>query len=147
MSFAGQEAERFMKSKAFLASYQGINRKTTYDTDEREYRSLDWALLPPPTTTAEREKVLKPLAETFAIIARKRGGLPEDKAVKGMLEIREDLYKSWLGQYLYFYMGPPRFRPLPVMLGIWEMPRRGPRRAAEAARGLQHRGPGRAAGS
>jgi len=121
VSFAGQEAERFMKSKAFIASYQGINRKTTYDTDEREYRSLDWALLPPPTTTAEREKVLKPLAETFAIIARKRGGLPEDKAVKGMLEIREDLYKSWLGQYLYFYMGPPRFRPLPVMLGIWEI--------------------------
>lgn len=117
----GSEAERFLQTEAFRASIQGVNRKTTYDTDEREYYSADWALLPPPATDAEHEQVIRPLTEAFAIVARKRGGLPEDKAVKGMLEIREDLYKSWLGQYLYFYMGPPRFRPLPVMLGIWEI--------------------------
>lgn len=121
MAAKGSEAERFLRTEAFRASIQGISRKTTYVTNEREYRSLDWALLPPPATDAEHEQVIRPLTETFAIIARKRGGLPEDKAVKGMLEIREDLYKSWPGQYLYFYMGPPHFRPLPVMLGIWQI--------------------------
>ena len=40
--------------------------------------------------------------------------------MKAMLGMREDLYKSWLGQYMYFYMGPPRYRPLPVMLGVWQ---------------------------
>lgn len=115
------EAERFLQTEAFHASIQGVNRNTTYNTDAREYHSLDWALLPPPATDTEHEQAIKPFAETFAIIARKRGGLREDAAVKAMLEIREDLYKSWLGQYLYFYMGPPRFRPLPVMLGIWEI--------------------------
>ena len=50
--------------------------------------------------------------------------------MKSMLEMREDLYMNWLGQYLYFYMGPPRFRPLPVMLGVWQMMAR-TRRAVE----------------
>ena len=31
--------------------------------------------------------------------------------MKAMLGMREELYKSWLGQYMYFYMGPPRYRP------------------------------------
>jgi hypothetical protein len=120
MAANGSEAERFLQAAAFRASIQGRNRNTTYSADEREYQPLDWALLPPPATDSEHEQAIKPFAETFAIVARKRGGLREDAAVKAMLEIREDLYKSWLGQYLYCYMGPPRFRPLPVMLGVWQ---------------------------
>ena len=117
----GPEVERFKQTKAFRASFGGISKKGTYEADEGEYRSLDWALLPPPAATAEIEQTILPLAQVYAIIARKRGGAPEDVAVKAMLGIREDLYKAWLGQYLYFYMGPPRFRPLPVMLGVWHM--------------------------
>jgi hypothetical protein len=116
-----REVDRFMQGRAFRASVQGLSKKGTYDTDEREYKVLDWAMLPPPATDAEHEQVILPLAETHAIIARKRGGLPEDVAVKAMLGIREDLYMNWLGQYMYFYMGPPRYRPLPVMLGVWHM--------------------------
>jgi hypothetical protein len=78
-------------------------------------------MIPPPATTADREQAVRPLAETHAIIAKKFGGTPVDEAVKAMLEIREDLYMNWPGHFLYFYMGPPRFRPLPVMLGVWQM--------------------------
>jgi hypothetical protein len=121
MSAKGREVDRFLQGKAYKASIQGISKKGTYNTNERRYNPLDWALLSPPATDADHEQAIKPLAETFAIIARKRGGLPEDEAVKAMLGIREDLYMNWPGQYLYFYMGPPRFRPLPVMLGVWHM--------------------------
>jgi hypothetical protein len=115
------EVERFKQSRAFRTSFQGISKEGTYDTDEREYKSLDWALLPPPATTVERERALPVLAEGFAKIAHARGGIPVDQAVKAMMVIREDLYMNWLGQYMYFYMGPPRYRPLPVMLGVWQM--------------------------
>lgn len=108
-----------MRTEAFRASIQGLSKKGTYDTDDREYNGLNWAMLPPPTTTPEREQAVLPLAQGHAIIAEKLGGAPVDQAVKAMLELRENLYKGWLGQYLYFYMGPPRFRPLPVMLGVW----------------------------
>jgi hypothetical protein len=121
MPFKGREAERFMKSEAFRASMQRLSEKGTYDTEEREYDGNNWAMIPPPATTAEREQVIRPLAETHAIIAKKFGGAPVDEAVKAMLEIREDLYMNWPGHFLYFYMGPPRFRPLPVMLGVWQM--------------------------
>ena len=121
MPFKGREAERFMKSEAFRASMQGLSEKGTYDTEEREYDGNNWAMVSPPATTAEREQVIRPLAETHAIIAKKFGGAPVDEAVKAMLEIREDLYMNWPGHFLYFYMGPPRFRPLPVMLGVWQM--------------------------
>jgi hypothetical protein len=117
----GSEAERFLQTKAFRASIEGLSKKGTYDTDEREYSGVNWAMLLPPASTADREQAVRPLAETHAIIAKKLGGAPVDQAVEAMLQIREDLYKSWLGQYLYFYMGPPRFRPLPVMLGVWQM--------------------------
>jgi hypothetical protein len=117
----GSEAERFLQTKAFRASIEGLSKKGTYDTDEQEYSGVNWAMLLPPASTADREQAVRPLAETHAIIAEKRGGAPVDQAVEAMLQIREDLYKSWLGQYLYFYMGPPRFRPLPVMLGVWQM--------------------------
>jgi hypothetical protein len=117
----GSEAERFLQAKAFRASIQGHSKKGTYDTDEQEYDGINWAMLPPPASTAEREQAVRPLAETHAIIAKKLGGAPVDQAVEAMLQIREDLYMNWLGQYLYFYMGPPRFRPFPVMLGIWQM--------------------------
>jgi hypothetical protein len=117
----GSEAERFLQTKAFRASIEGLSKKGTYDTDEREYTGVNWAMLLPPASTADREQAVRPLAETHAIIAKKLGGAPVDQAVEAMLQIREDLYKSWLGQYLYFYMGPPRFRPLPVMLGVWQM--------------------------
>jgi len=118
----GTEAERFMqKSKAFRASIQGISKTGDYDTNEREYNIVNWALLPPPATTPEHEQVIRPLAETHAIVARKLGGAPVDRAVKIMLEMREDLYMNWLGQYLYFYLGPPNFLPLPVMLGVWRV--------------------------
>jgi hypothetical protein len=117
----GSEAERFLQTKAFRASIEGLSKKGTYDTDEQEYSGVNWAMLLPPASTADREQAVRPLAETHAIIAEKLGGAPVDQAVEAMLQIREDLYKSWLGQYLYFYMGPPRFRPLPVMLGVWQM--------------------------
>jgi hypothetical protein len=117
----GSEAERFLQTKAFRASIEGLSKKGTYDTDEQEYSGVNWAMLLPPASTADREQAVRPLAETHAIIAKKLGGAPVDQAVEAMLQIREDLYKSWLGQYLYFYMGPPRFRPLPVMLGVWQM--------------------------
>ena len=118
----GTEAERFMKkSKAFRASIQGISKTGDYDTNEREYNIVNWALLPPPATTPEHEQVIRPLAETHAIVARKLGGARVDRAVKTMLEMREDLYMNWLGQYLYFYLGPPNFLPLPVMLGVWRV--------------------------
>jgi hypothetical protein len=117
----GSEAERFLQTKAFRASIEGLSKKGTYDTDEQEYSGVNWAMLLPPASAADREQAVRPLAETHAIIAEKLGGAPVDQAVEAMLQIREDLYKSWLGQYLYFYMGPPRFRPLPVMLGVWQM--------------------------
>jgi hypothetical protein len=110
-----------LQTKAFRASIEGLSKKGTYDTDEQEYSGVNWAMLLPPASTADREQAVRPLAETHAIIAEKLGGAPVDQAVEAMLQIREDLYKSWLGQYLYFYMGPPRFRPLPVMLGVWQM--------------------------
>lgn len=121
MAPKGSEAERFLQTKAFRASIEGLSKKGTYDTDEREYSGVNWAMLLPPASTADREQAVRPLAETHAIIAEKLGGAPVDQAVEAMLQIREDLYKSWLGQYLYFYMGPPRFRPVPVMLGVWQM--------------------------
>ena len=121
MAPKGSEAERFLQTKAFRASIEGLSKKGTYDTDEREYSGVNWAMLLPPASTADREQAVRPLAETHAIIAKKLGGAPVDQAVEAMLQMREDLYKSWLGQYLYFYMGPPRFRPLPVMLGVWQM--------------------------
>ena len=123
MAPKGSEAERFLQTKAFRASIGGLSKKGTYDTDEQEYSGVNWAMLLPPASTADREQAVRPLAETHAIIAEKLGGAPVDQAVEAMLQIREDLYKSWLGQYLYFYMGPPRFRPLPVMLGVWQMVR------------------------
>jgi hypothetical protein len=121
VSAKAREVDRFLQSKAFRASIQGLSKNGSYDTDEREYSTLDWAMLPPPATTAENEQIVLPLAQTHAIIAQKRGGAPVDQAVKAMLAMREELYKGWLGQYLYFYMGLPRYRPLPVMLGVWEM--------------------------
>ena len=121
MAPKGSEAERFLQTKAFRASIEGLSKKGTYDTDEQEYSGVNWAMLLPPASTADREQAVRPLAETHAIIAKKLGGAPVDQAVEAMLQMREDLYKSWLGQYLYFYMGPPRFRPLPVMLGVWQM--------------------------
>jgi hypothetical protein len=121
VSAKGPEVERFKQSRAFRASFQGISKKGTYATDEREYTSANWALLPPPAVTDEIEGTILPLAQTFAIMARKRGGAPEDEAVKAMLGMREDLYQNWLGQYMYFYMGQPRYRPLPVMLGVWQI--------------------------
>jgi hypothetical protein len=121
VAFEGREAERFLKSKAFRASMQGLSRKGTYDINDQEYKGINWAMLPPPATTEDRERAVRPLAETHAIIAKKLGGAPVDIVVKGMLQIREDLYMGWLGHYLYFYMGPPKFRPFPVMLGVWQM--------------------------
>ena len=121
MAPKGSEAERFLQNEAFRASIQGLSKKGTYDTDDSEYNSLDWAMLPPPASTAKREQAVLPLARGNAIIARKRGGLPEEAATKAMIDLREELYKSWPGHFLYFYMGPPRFRPLPVMLGVWQM--------------------------
>jgi len=118
----GTEAERFMqKSKAFRASIQGISKTGDYDTDEGEYNSLDWALLPPPTTSPKGQQAKEMLVNGYAKIAHERGGAPVDRAVKIMLEMREDLYMNWLGQYLYFYLGPPNFLPLPVMLGVWRV--------------------------
>jgi hypothetical protein len=121
VSFAGLEAERFMQSEAFRASYQGISRTATYEADEREYNGANWALLPPPATSLESERATPVLAQGFAKVAHARGGAPVDVAVKAMMDIREDLYMNWVGQYMYFYLGPPRYRPLPVMLGIWKM--------------------------
>lgn len=117
----GSEVERFMQSKAFWASVQGLSDKATYESDQQEYEYRDWALMPPTAEAAQFEKIILPLARAHAITARKRGsGISEDYAVKAILTIREDLYKSWLGQFMYFYMGPPRYRPLPVMLGLWQ---------------------------
>jgi hypothetical protein len=121
MSTKGLEVERFKQSKAFRASFQAISKKGTYKTDEQDYNGVNWAFLPPPATSAESERATPVLAQGFAKIAHARGGAPVDQAVKGMLAIREDLYMNWLGQYMYFYMGPPRYRPLPVMLGVWQM--------------------------
>ena len=117
----GAEVERFMQSKAFRASMQGLSDKATYETDQREYKSREWALLPPTVNTDQFEQVIVPLVRAHAVAARERGGVSVDLAVKSMLGMREDLYKSWLGQFMYFYMGPPRYRPLPVMLGVWHM--------------------------
>jgi hypothetical protein len=121
MSFEGREAERFMQSEAFRASFQGISKKGTCETDDGEYDVTNWAFLPPPATSAESEQATPVIAQGYAKIAHARGGAPVDEAVKAMLEIREDLYMNWVGQYMYFYLGPPRYRPLPVMLGVWRM--------------------------
>jgi len=121
MSVAGKEVDRFMQSDAFRASYQGMSRKATHEVDEREYTSLNWALLPGPASSAESQRTTTVLAEGFAKVARARGGAPVDQAVQAMVALREDLYMNWVGQYLYFYLGPPRYRPLPVMLGTWMM--------------------------
>jgi hypothetical protein len=115
------EAARFMRSKVFRASYQGISRRGRHVVDKHEYDAADWALLPPPTSSVEEKQATLTLAHGYAKIAHTRGGAAEAEAVKTMMEIREDLYMNWVGQYMYFYMGAPRYRPLPVMLGIWQM--------------------------
>ena len=69
MSAKGREVDRFLQGKAYKASIQGISKKGTYNTNERRYNPLDWALLSPPATDADHEQAIKPLAETFAIIA------------------------------------------------------------------------------
>lgn len=114
------EFERFMQSRAFRASMRGLSDKATYETDRREYKFDDWALMPPTANAEQFDTVIVPVARAHAIAARKRGGIPVDAAVKGMLEIREDLYMNWVGQFMYFYLGPPRYRPLPVMMGVWQ---------------------------
>jgi hypothetical protein len=118
---AKREIDRFKRSEAFVASAQGLSKKGTYDTDEQAYNVVNWALLPPPATKAENQQRAPKLAHEYAQIAQALGGLPEAEAASAMLEMREDLYLHWPGHYLYFYMGPPRQRPLPVMLGVWQM--------------------------
>ena len=73
MSAKGPEVERFRQTKAFRASFGGISKKGTYETDEREYRSLDWALLPPPAATPRSSRRYCHWRRV-AITARKRGG-------------------------------------------------------------------------
>lgn len=121
MSATKPEVERFKKSKAFRASFQLLSKKARHELDEREYNVANWALLPPPATSAQVEEKIPKLAREYAQIAQALGGAPEAEAVEAMLGIREDFYMNWLGQYMYFYMGPPRHRPLPMMLGIWQM--------------------------
>jgi hypothetical protein len=112
--------ERFKRSKAFRASFQGISKKGKFEVDEQAYDPVEWALLPPPADTETAAKAVQ-FAHKFAYIAQRLGGAPEAEAAKAMLEIREDLFMHWPGHYLYFYMGPPRRRPLPVMVGVWQM--------------------------
>lgn len=115
------EAERFKRSKTFLSSFRGISNQGRVDTDEQSYDPVNWAMLPAPATRPEAEEKVLTMAHQFAKMAEALGGAPEDEAVRAMLGIREDLYMNWPGQYIYFYIGPPRRRPLPVMLGVWNM--------------------------
>jgi hypothetical protein len=116
-----REVDRFKRSKLFVASMQGLSKKGTYETDEQAYSITDWALLPPPATRPESQHRAPQMAHEFAKIAEMLGGLPEAEAANAMLEMREDMYMNWPGHYMYFYIGPPRRRPLPVMLGVWKM--------------------------
>lgn len=116
-----REIDRFKRSKAFQASVQGLSKKGTYGTDEKEYSVTDWALLPPPAARPESQGRAKWMAHEFGKLAEMQGGLPEGEAANVMLEMREDMYMHYPGHVMYFYIGPPHRRPLPVMMGIWQM--------------------------
>jgi hypothetical protein len=121
------EIERFKRqSRSFSLSLQGLSRKATYKADAREYTDIDWVPLSLAATTAEFNETTLPLVQSHATLARLRSGAGENKAqekkaVKEMLAAREQIYLNWLGQYAYFYVGPPRYEPLPAMLGVWVM--------------------------
>ena len=121
------EIERFKRqSRSFSLSLQGLSRKATYKADAREYTDIDWVPLPLAATTAEFNETTPPLVQSHATLARLRSGAGENKArekkaAKEMLAAREQIYLNWLGQYAYFYVGPPRYEPLPAMIGVWVM--------------------------
>lgn len=119
MSDKRSEIERFKRqSRSFSLSLQGLSRKATYKADAREYTDVDWVPLSLAATTAEFNGTTLPLVQSHATLARLRSGAGENKAqekkaVKEMLAAREQIYLNWLGQYAYFYVGPPRYEPLP----------------------------------
>jgi hypothetical protein len=115
------ESERFKRSEAFRASLLAMSMKATYEADKEAYSVTDWALLPPPAARPESQGQASRMAHEWARIAEKLGGLPEAEAANAMLEMREEFYMNWPGHFMYFYIGPPRRRPLPVMLGVWQM--------------------------
>jgi hypothetical protein len=117
----GREIDRFKRSKVFVASVQGISKTGTFDTDDQAYSVTDWALLPPPAARPESQGRAAQMAHDWAKIAERLGGLPEAEAAHAMMEMREDMYMHFPGHFMYFYIGPPRRRPLPVMLGVWRM--------------------------
>lgn len=127
MSDKRSEIERFKRqSRSFSLSLQGFSRKATCKADAREYTDIDWVPLSLAATTAEFNETTLPLVQSHATLARLRSGARENKAqekkaVKEMLAAREQIYLNWLGQYAYFYVGPPRYEPLPAMLGVWVM--------------------------
>jgi hypothetical protein len=114
------EIDRFKRSKTFRTSFQGMSKKGKFEVDGQACDPVEWALLPPPAD-AETATTAVQFAHKFAYMAQRLGGAPEAEAAKAMLEIREDLFMNWPGHYLYFYMGPPWRRPLPVMVGVWQM--------------------------
>ncbi|HEV3382116.1 MAG TPA: hypothetical protein VG142_14210 [Trebonia sp.] len=120
MTTGKPDIERVKRSKAFRASMQGMSRNGKFEVDEQAYDPLEWPIFPPVISAKTEAKALQ-VAHHFAYMAQRLGGVPEAEAAKAMLEIREDLFMHWPGHYLYFYMGPPRHRPLPVMVGVWQM--------------------------
>jgi hypothetical protein len=116
-----REVDRFKRSTAFRASFHEMSEKGTYEADREAYTITDWALLPPPAKRAESQSQASQMAHDWAKIAEKLGGPPEAEAANAMLEIREDFYMHFPGHFMYFYIGPPRRAPLPVMLGVWRM--------------------------
>lgn len=112
--------KKVMRSKAFQASFQAVSKTGECEVDTRSITSTSWITLPVPVAD-DQEPLVTDIARKFARIAQALGGLPADEAANAMLEIREDLFMTWAGHELWFYLGPPRHRPLPVMLGVWEM--------------------------
>jgi hypothetical protein len=116
-----REIDQFKRSKVFVTSVQAMSKKGTFDTDDQAYTAGDWVLLPPPAVRAERQGQAAWLAHEWAKLAELKGGIPEAEAAKAMLEMRKEFYLNWPGHFMYFYLCPPRRRPLPVMLGVWRM--------------------------
>jgi hypothetical protein len=116
---ARPDLARVRRSKAFRASMQGVSKKATFEVDEQAYDPVEWPLFPlmiSDATEANAEQV----AQQFGEMAERLGGMPRAESAKAMLEMRADLFAHWPGHYLYFHMGAPRRRPLPVMVGVWQ---------------------------
>jgi hypothetical protein len=110
------DLQRFLKSKVFARSFAAMSKKGELNVDEVDHRC--WMPCPlafPEGTNAED------WAHQLAEILWKSDPKRRASAEIEFLYLYDQLYTTTPCHYIYFHMRAPEYRPLPVLLGIWQM--------------------------